>query len=99
MSRRVRTSVRAEADIHSIANWISQQSLTGATKWLDDLDARFTALADAPGSGTDRSELRRGLRSSPFGNYLIFFKRTRDGIQIVRVIHGARDYRQIFARR
>lgn len=70
--------------------------MSAAMKWLEDLDSRFTELAGAPGSGTDRSDLRPGMRSSPFGNYLIFFKRLRDGIQVVRVIHGARDYKRLF---
>jgi toxin ParE1/3/4 len=98
MSRRVRTTARAEKDIQSIGSWIARESMPAAMKWLEDLDARFSELAEAPGSGTDRNELRPGMRSSPFGNYLIFFKRLRDGIQVVRVIHGARDYKRLFKR-
>lgn len=31
------------------------------------------------------------LRSSPVGNYLIFYRPLPDGIEILRVLHGARD--------
>jgi plasmid stabilization system protein ParE len=32
----------------------------------------------------------RGLRSLAFGNYLIFYRKTANGIEVVRVVHGAR---------
>lgn len=31
------------------------------------------------------------LRSHPHGNYVIFYRPIGDGIEIVRVLHGARD--------
>ena len=93
---RVRKSARAETDIRQIALWIARDSVDAGIKWTFALDNALARLADAPGSGTDRTDLRPGLRSSPFGNYLVFFKRIRDGIQVVRVIHGARDYSRFF---
>ena len=93
---RARVSARAEADIRSIAAWIARDSEQAALKWARELHQTITATADTPGIGTDRSHLRRGLRSVPFGNYLIFFKPTRNGIQVARVIHGARNYRNYF---
>lgn len=32
-----------------------------------------------------------GLRSMPFGRYLIFYLLLSDGIDLVRVLHSARD--------
>jgi len=34
---------------------------------------------------------RTDLRSSPFGRYVIFYTPVHDGIDVVRVLHGARD--------
>ncbi len=31
------------------------------------------------------------LRSFPIGSYLIFYRPMEDGIQLIRVAHGARD--------
>lgn len=93
---RARISARAEADIRSIAAWIARDSEQSALKWADDLHEKIMAMADTPGIGTDRSYLRRGLRSVPFGNYLIFFKSTRNGVHVVRVIHGSQNYRRFF---
>lgn len=96
MSGRIHKTAHAEADIKNIALWIARDSVESALKWAADLDEKLRTLAQVPGSGTDRGKLRPGMRSSPFGNYLIFFKRVRNGIQIIRVIHGARDYTRYF---
>jgi toxin ParE1/3/4 len=99
MSRRVRKKPRARADIDDISEWIagSSGSIEPALRWLDDLERKFESLADAPGSGTARPELGTGVRSSPFGQYLIFFRKSRGrSITIVRVIHGARNYSEGF---
>jgi len=31
-----------------------------------------------------------------FENYLVFYRPIRDGIEVVRVIHGARDASRVF---
>ena len=41
--------------------------------------------------GRARDELERGVRSSPFGRYVIFYMPGDSGIDIVRVLHSARD--------
>jgi hypothetical protein len=33
-----------------------------------------------------------GIRRRPFGNYLIFYRIGPDAIEVVHVLHGARDY-------
>jgi toxin ParE1/3/4 len=99
MSRRVRTTAHAEADIRSIAQWIARGSVPAATKWIDDLTSEFSKIAQTPGVGTNREDLRPELRSVRFGNYVVFFKSMRRGVIIVRVIHGARDYARILTRK
>ena len=41
--------------------------------------------------GRVRSELAPELRSFPVGRYVVFYLPCPDGIDIVRVLHGARD--------
>lgn len=41
--------------------------------------------------GRLRGELATGLRSFPVGRYVIFYRALSNGIEIVRVLHGARD--------
>jgi toxin ParE1/3/4 len=37
------------------------------------------------------------LRSFPVGSYLLLYRRDSAGIELVRVIHGARDLPNIFS--
>jgi toxin ParE1/3/4 len=41
--------------------------------------------------GRARPELAPDLRSFPFGRYVIFYMPLSDGIDVVRVLHSARD--------
>jgi toxin ParE1/3/4 len=41
--------------------------------------------------GRGREELAPGLRSLPYGRYVIFYEVMPDRIAIVRVLHGAGD--------
>jgi hypothetical protein len=43
--------------------------------------------------GRARPELRSDLRSFPFGAYPILYRAIDDGVEIVRVVHGARNLR------
>jgi len=46
--------------------------------------------------GKSRDELAAGLRSFPIGQYIIFYQPVPGGVDIVRVLHGARDLDAIF---
>jgi len=41
-------------------------------------------------------ELLDGLRSFPIGKYVIFYVPRSRGIEVVRVLHGARDLKLFF---
>ncbi len=45
--------------------------------------------------------LKRGvepIRRKVFGNYLIFYRIEQNRIDVVRILHGARDYEKLFNR-
>jgi toxin ParE1/3/4 len=48
----------------------------------------------SPARGAE--ELAPGIRSFPFGPYIIFYRVVTGAIEIVRVLHGARDIENIF---
>src|SRR4051794_38870792 len=95
---RVIRSDEADSDIYSIANHIAADNLEAALRWLDTIDEKLARLAEFPGLGPARDELAPGLRSFPVGNYIIAYRRINDGIEVVRVLHGARELRRIFRR-
>ena len=81
----------AEADILEIWDYVADDSVTAADRWLDHLDAQLRVLAMQPMMGRARNELAPGVRSFPFGRYIVFYVPLDDGIDVVRVLHGARD--------
>ena len=58
---------------------------------IDQFDATLESIAATPRMGRKVEELAPNLRSFPVGNYLIFYRPLEDGIQLIRLVHGARD--------
>jgi toxin ParE1/3/4 len=81
----------AAADILDIWDYIAEDSLDQADRWVERLDEKLRLLATQPMMGRAREELAADLRSFPFGRYVIFYAPVDDGIDVVRVLHSARD--------
>jgi toxin ParE1/3/4 len=63
---------------------------------LDDIEELFHALADNLLMGRLRPNIAPELRYFTVGKYLILYRTVPEGVQIVRVIHGARDLSHLF---
>ena len=92
----LRISQRARADLIDIWSYIADDSVTNADAFIDKLYEAIEALGRHPGSGRHRDELAPGIQSFPFGRYIIFYRAVTNAIEIVRVLHGARDIENIF---
>jgi toxin ParE1/3/4 len=90
MPRVLRTS-RAHLDLVEAAIHIAEENPTAADHWLDSIDEKCQSLACMPQLGRKRPDLAPDLRSLPAGNYVIFYRPIPEGIQVIRVLHGARD--------
>jgi toxin ParE1/3/4 len=88
---RVETTDLARDDLHQIWAHIASHNVSAADRMLRKLSAAFDLLTTFSGMGTDRPDLGGYLRSWPVKPYLIFFRKSPDGIIVVRVLHGARD--------
>lgn len=86
----------AETDILEIWDYIADDSLAVTDRWVDRIDEQFRLLAAQPMMGRARDELAPGVRSFPFGRYVVFYVPLDDGIDVVRVLHGARDIDAVF---
>ena len=87
----LRFSERARYDLIEIGNFIARDDTAAAAQFVSELEKRCLLLAARPFAGRARDELIPGLRSVPHGRYVIFYRPTEDRVQIVRVLHGARD--------
>jgi toxin ParE1/3/4 len=92
----LRISPRAGADLIEIWSYIADDSVANADAFIDRLYETLQVLGRQPGSGRRREELAPGMQSFPYGRYVIFYRAATDGIEIVRILHGARDFESIF---
>ena len=95
MGNVVRTS-QADRDIIGITLYIALDSPSAADRLLDTLDEKFALLATQPQMGELRPDLAPELRSFSVGNYVIFYRAIAGGIEVARVLHGARDIPGLF---
>ena len=96
MPGRITRSLKSREDLAGIGLYIAQFNPAAADRVLEKIDERLQLLSDFPRSGTKRPDLAENLRCVAEGNYVIFFRPIEDGIELVRVIHGARDYEAMF---
>jgi toxin ParE1/3/4 len=89
---------RAKADLSDIWQFIAEDSDDQADAFIDLIDQKFQLLAQQSGLGRRREELAEGLRSFPVGRYVISYLPVPGGVQIVRVLHGARDIEAAFTK-
>lgn len=87
---------RASRDLLEIWSYIADDSYSRADNLIGTFDAKFRLLAGQPELGRRRDELAENLRSLAVGRYVIFYLPVPKGIEVVRVLHGARDLNTIF---
>ena len=92
----VHISEIAWGDILQIGLVIKQDSPARAGKFIDELYNSCHKLGDLPYSAplVSRHEAT-GIRRRVHGNYLIFYRVHEEAVEIIRVLHGAMDYRRL----
>lgn len=90
MSRSVRRPA-VKTDLKEIWKYIAAHDRERADTFLRIVDDKLKSLAQHPFIGKERAEIMEGLRSFPVKSYVIFYRPLDDGIEVIRIIHGARD--------
>jgi toxin ParE1/3/4 len=86
----------AHTDLLEAWLYIAEENLPAADKLLDAISKEANTLALQPLMGRARPELADCLRSWPTSTpYLLFYLADEVGITVLRVLHHARDVRQI----
>lgn len=92
----VTLSQSAQTDLLEAWLYIAEENLLAADKLLDAINKEANTLALQPLMGRARPELADCLRSWPTSTpYLLFYLADEVGITVLRVLHHARDVRQI----
>lgn len=97
MTRQILYRPRAKRDLIEIVEYIGSDRPTAARRFLKQVSATLESLARFPGIGrlyeTTHPALQ-GIRVTSvasFRNYLLFYRANAESIELLAVIHGARD--------
>jgi toxin ParE1/3/4 len=100
---RAHKTPRAKLDLEECAIYLAgHASVEVALRFLECAETTFGILAEHSGFGRQlqfkRPELEglRSFRVQGFENHLVFYLPRDFGIEVVRVLHGARDLEAIF---
>jgi toxin ParE1/3/4 len=97
MANNIGIRPRARLDVVDEASYIGKDNVTAANRFLAACQTSFEFLAESPQIGaiypTKNPRLvdLRVFRIKGFPNHLAFYLERANGIEIVRVVHGARD--------
>jgi toxin ParE1/3/4 len=94
---KVRFSDEALRDLESIGDYISKDSAARAVEFVLTLREKALAIGDMPCAyPIVQRYTRRQLRRRAFRDYLIYYRVEKGVVQIVHVVHGARDIGALF---
>lgn len=86
-------SRKAAADVEAIAEYSLQQwGLARAERYVLGLHETFRTLADFPDLGHDASDIRAAYRRIDTASHAVFYRKTADGVLIVRILHQHMDF-------
>ena len=103
MARLARKRPSALRDIAETGAYLGRDSLDAEIRFYDAAEQTLARLLEMPRLGriwTTQAALRSELRVQPiraFPNWLVFYRPTEEGIDVIRVLHGARDVGTILA--
>ena len=87
---------RARQDLNDIWDYIANDNIEAANRVLDALDNAMIKLAKNPGIGHRRDELTdKRHRFLLVYSYLIVYRHETKPLQILRILHAARDVQSI----
>lgn len=89
-------SPAAENDLIDIWFAIATDSPLAADRFLDSIAERILQSAVFPESGPRRPDIGAEVRAQTIANYLVLYRFAEDRVEIVRIVHGARDVWTLF---
>ena len=93
----MRYTWKARQDLIDIWRHIAAESPAIADQCLDRIEARCTQLAAFPELGPERSDIAADARMLVIERWIALYRLVEQGVQIVRIIDGARDVSRLIA--
>ncbi len=90
---------QARLDLLEIWHHIADDNLDAANRVGERIDSAITGLAEMPGKGHQRSDVKNPkYRFWSVYSYVIAYHYDATTLTVVRVVHGKRDFRDLFER-
>jgi len=96
MAHKFELTEPARSDLKEIWFYIAERNPNSADRILRTFKEKFQLLAENPQLGRAQHNLIFNLRSFPYKTYTIFYFPTESGVEIYRVLHGARNIEDLF---
>ena len=93
----VRIRPLADREVDELADYIAQDNLDAALRFLDAVQKTFDLISEHPGIGSPRFAhlpMLEGMRVcavTDFESYLVFYLERETYVDVLRVLYGARD--------
>jgi len=87
---------KAEQDLEEIGDYIARDNPERALSFVEEIEQHCYRVAETPTAFPERDDIAQGLRMAVHGKYLILYRILTDCVQIVRVVHGARNLTDLF---
>jgi len=90
-------STEAIRDMEQILDYLANTNINAGEKFLEEFSKKCRYLTQFPLMGRSYREIRPYLRGLPMKNYIIFYRLTEQGLEIMRVVKGERDLDAFFS--
>ena len=87
---------QAESDLEEIWRYIAHDNPQAANRLIREIDDVFQRLRILPHSGSPRYDFGMNVRIVPVQRYNVVYRAGMDSIEIIRVLHSARDITALF---
>jgi toxin ParE1/3/4 len=88
----------AREDLKSIGRYIGEEQHRPSTaaKVMREIAGHCDHLARVPHTGTARPDLDDNTRITSWKRWVIVFRPVEDGVDVLRIVDGSRDFTQLF---
>ncbi|MEH2096855.1 type II toxin-antitoxin system RelE/ParE family toxin [Nostoc sp.] len=95
MSRYV-INILASRDINEIADYFAETNVEAGERFFSEFNRKCQQLVAFPNSGKSYAKIRPDLRGISSQGYIVFYRVLDDGIEILRIVSGRRNFPSLF---
>lgn len=89
-------NILATKDLNEIADYFKSTNIEAGERFFREFNHKCQQIVAFPNSGKSYAEIKAGLRGVSFQGYVIFYRILEDGIEILRVLNGRRNFPNFF---